>query len=446
MAARQLGFEPHSQAQETALFFETAIGLLACGIQFGKTKVGSVWMKLQAHRFTDQTDNFLIVAPTYKILTQSTLPPFLQIMIGYGTYSKAEMLFKVAGGGTIFFRSATDADSVVGITNIRAIWGDEAGLFSLYFSENIAARAAFRNAQTLYTTSPYTLNWLYKDIIRPKTKDRAARPDVTLIQAASWENPYFPRDVIERNKLTMDDRRFRALFGGEWHRPAGIVYDCYDDEENQCEAMGLPAGTVFRGGIDWGFTEPFVFKVRGITPEGMHYGVSEFYKTGLIADQICEAVIQRVRLYGIDIIYAPPDRPEMIAALQAAISKAGLRCAVVTADNSKRIGIDRHYELLKTRRLKYFRGMNPHTLDEIETYHYPEPTELEADDDAKEELPVEQNDHAMDADRYISIMTWNAHALRAPFVPGDAAKTEDQFKRIERLKRRPRMGGTENWG
>ena len=440
MAAYLNVFRPHSPQQELALFFATAIGLLACGIQFGKTKVGSVWMKLKNHTFTDPTDNFLIVAPTYKILTQSTLPPYLQIMKDFGIFSKADMTLKVHGGGTVYMRSATDPDSVVGITNIRAIWGDEAGLFSLYFSENLAARAAFRAAQTLYTTSPYTLNWLYKDIIRPKMRDPKARPDVTLIQAASWENPYFPREVIDRNRLTMDSRRFNALFGGQWERPAGMVYDCYDEDENQVEPFQLPAGTRFVGGIDWGFNHPFVFKVRAITPEGRHYGVSEFYQTGLTIADAVKVVKQRCLVYGVGPVYCDPAQPAHIEEL------CRHKIQAIPAENDIRLGIDRHYELLKTRRLKFFRGMNPHTLDEIESYHYPEPDELDPDDNAKDHLPVKQHDDAMDCDRYITVMTFSAHQRHAPSVPSEQSNAQESHEtRIKRLSRRPRVNGTESW-
>ena len=142
-------FRPHGEKQELALFATTPLVVLGCGIQFGKTKVGSVWMAMKCHKYTAETDNFIIVAPTYKILTQSTLPPFLAIMQGRGTYNKAEMTFKIHGGGTIYCRSGDNPDSIFGITNVRAIWGDEAGLFGLYFSENIASRAAFKGAQIL---------------------------------------------------------------------------------------------------------------------------------------------------------------------------------------------------------------------------------------------------------------------------------------------------------
>lgn len=401
-------------------------------------------MKLKNHTYIDEQDNFLIVAPTYKILVQSTLPPYLNIMRGCGTFNKADMTFKINGGGTVYMRSGTDPDSIVGITNVRAVWGDEAGLFSLYFSENIAARAAFRGAQVLYTTSPYALNWLYKDIIRPKMKNASSRSDVTLIQAASWENPYFPKDVIERNRATMDDRRFRALFGGEWTRAAGLVYDCFNEDENQCESFSMPAGTRFFGGVDWGYTDPFVLKIRAITPSGNHYGVSEFYKSGLTISDIVSVIKQKNAIFKMAAVYCDPSQPAHIEEL----CRNGI--PAMAADNNIRLGIDRHYELMKTRRLKYFKGLNPNTIDEIETYHYPAPDELGPDDDTKEQLPVDQHNHANDAERYITMMTWNSANRLSPVVPdtGDKEKNMAVQDRDDLLKkRRPGVNmQTEKWG
>lgn len=403
-------------------------------------------MKMANHTYTAPDDNFLIVAPTYKILQQSTLPAYLKIMDGFGEYSKADAVFKVHGGGTVYCRTGTDPDSIVGITNVRAIWGDEAGLYSLYFWENLQARAAFKRAPITLTTSPYTLNWLYKEIIRPKLKDQASLPHVDLIQAASWENPYMPPDVIERARATMDPRRFNAMFGGMWERMAGLVYDCFDEAENQCDEFTLPLTSRFVGGIDWGFTEPFVFKIRGITPDQKHFGVHEFYKSGLTISDIAKALIPRVRTYGVTLIYAGPDQPASIEELNRIFVAEGVKCSVVPANNEVRLGIDRHYELLKTRRLKYFKGLNPYTMDELDTYHYPNPDDVGPDENVKDAKPVFQNDHALDADRYISVMTSETGAVRSPFVPQEKPKKLSVHEETLRLMKKSRFGGsTEEW-
>jgi len=117
------------------------------------------------------------------------------------------------------------------------------------------------------------------------------------------------------------------------------------------------------------------------------------------------------------------------------------------ADNAVRLGIDRHYELLKTRRLKYFRGLNPYTLDEIDTYHYPDPDSLGPDDNQREQKPVQQHDHAVDADRYLSIMLFSTTTRLVPRVADEVGQNLDHWEETERLKKKPRMNvQTEKWG
>ena len=176
-------FKPHSDKQERALLAATRLLLCGTGTQWGKTNVGAIRMKLRMHRWTEPDDNFLITAPTYKIMSQSTLPAFLRFMDGIGRYNKKEDLFEMRGGGRCYFRTETDPDSIVGLTNVRHIWGDEAGKYRLYFWENIQARADFKGCGIDLTTSPYALNWVWKDIVKPARDGK--RPDVTLVQAAS---------------------------------------------------------------------------------------------------------------------------------------------------------------------------------------------------------------------------------------------------------------------
>ena len=78
----------------------------SAGIQSGKTTVGSLWLGKYLFKYTHELDNFLIVAPTYKILSQATLPAFTKLYRAYGEYKKVDAEFKLYNGGTIFLRTA----------------------------------------------------------------------------------------------------------------------------------------------------------------------------------------------------------------------------------------------------------------------------------------------------------------------------------------------------
>jgi hypothetical protein len=402
-------------------------------------------MKIANHTFTRPTDNFIITAPTYKILQQATLPNYLNVMRGYGDYSKADAVFRIHGGGSVYCRTATDPDSVIGITNVRHIWGDEAGLYPLYFWENLQARAALMEAPITLTTSPYTLNWLFKEIIRAKMKDPASRPDVELIQAASWENPLMKMAVIEQARKTMDPRRFNALFGGQWERMSGLVYDCFDEIENVCQPFALPTGTEYVAGVDWGYTAPFAITVRGITPDGYHYQVAELYRTGMTPSQKVEAAKRLKLTFNIKMFYCDPEEPASIAEFNANGIPA------VPANNDVKRGVELHYELIRARRFKVFAETSPYTMDEIETYHWPEPKDLKSDQDEKDPNPVAQNNHALDSARYITAMTVSSvespgvKRRHRPTTPDETPKRLDVHAETERLKRGPKRGGAEDW-
>ena len=112
--------------------------------------------------------------------------------------------------------------------------------------------------------------------------------------------------------------------------------------------------------------------------------------------------------------------PDLIA---EACSK---KLPVVPADNDIQKGIDITYELIKSGNYRVFRGQTKYMLDEMDSYHYPEDEDLKPDQNRpiKFELPVDQNNHAMDCIRYLSIHTYKTNRLHQPKVPDDLPKSD----------------------
>lgn len=405
-------FSPHSEKQDRAIFSDKKIVLLATGIQYGKTTAGAVFIRRLIHENWDKKNNFLITAPTYKILKQSTLPAFLNIMGDMGKYNSTDAVYTIKNGPSVFFRSNQNADSIVGITNIYGIWGDEAGKYSLYFWENIQARSSFKSCPIILTTSPYSLNWVYKELISAVQKNKRL-DEIELIQAASYENPYFPKEEYERKKRTMDPRRFNMVYGGEWSKQEGLVYDCFDYDKSRLQNYNFPNGTKFFGGIDWGHRDPFVLIIRAITPFDYKIEVSEVYKTNLRPSQIKEILLQKMSLFNVQAFYADPSRPDLISEFQSA------KIPILPADNSIQKGIDVHYELIKSGNYKILDNQCPNLVDEYETYHYSEDKDLQPDQNSfkNKEVPVDQTNHCMDAVRYLTLMTTQSKIKLTPKLP-----------------------------
>jgi len=433
-------FVPHSAKQATVLFSKKRMVILGCGIQFGKTISGVVWLKMLMHQFIDASDNFLVTSPSYKILEQSTLPPFMQLNGACGRLDRKNMCFHIHNGGKVWFRTGQNPDSVVGITNVRAVLCDEAGLYSRYFWDNIQARASFKEAPIRIVTSPYSLNWLYIDFIRPYQKDDEYICNlIDLVQANSAENPYFPEREYEDRRRTMDPRRFNMIYGGAFSKAEGLVYDCFDQDINQIDKMVLPPGTKVVAGVDWGYRDPFVIIVRAITTEGMHYEIGEFFKPQLTVDQMIDAASRFKDLFCIQRFYCDPSRPEYISLF----NQNGLRA--LAADNEIRLGIDRHYELINSGMYSVFRKTCPHLLDEYEQYHYPELKETKVDQVQKTELPVDNSNHTQDCVRYLTMATYKPKGKKRNrvVVHSDNYSKKKEISpyydnELEKLKRRRR--------
>ena len=396
-------FKPHSEKQDALIISEKKFTVAATGVQWGKSVSAVIRLLIAMFKYNSKDDNFIVTSPTYKILYQSTIPVFNSICEGkYGKWDKKNETFRIKGGGTIYFRSGQNPDSVVGITNVRHIVCDEGGLYTRYFWDNIQARSSIKSCPITIVTSPYSLNWLWTDFIR---KYRDGDPYITacmhLCQANSSENPYFPKEEYENRRHTMDSRRFNMVYGGVFDRAIGLVYDCFDVQIYVVEPFKLPNGTRFFGGLDWGYVDPTVIKVRAVTEDGMHYSVHELYQTQMRIADIIDACHRLKAMFQIEKFYCDPSRPEYIEEM----NRNGLRAQ--GANNEIIKGIETHYELIKRGDYAVFRDSSKHTVDEYETYHYPDPKDLKPDQNSSEKinLPVGQHDHCMDVERYISMGT-----------------------------------------
>ena len=399
---------------------------------------GAVRCRRMLHRFTSPNDAFIVAAPTYPIMQQATLPTFLEFCGDLGEYHKGDKIFETYWGAQVYFRTGTVGDSVVGIRNTRHIWIDEGGLCSLYFWENLQGRAAPKEATIDITTSPYSLNWVYKELIKPALEGK--RDDVCLVQAQSRENPYFPEAEYLLRKKTMDPRRFNLMFGGEWGRREGIVYDCLSDIENITEMSRLPPGMRYFAGIDWGYTQEFSLVVIACDGDDI-YVVANVKKSRLTMSSIKDLVGQFQKMLNIELFLCGPDQPGSIRELNMV---PGVRAAPAINDILAGIGVV--YDLILARKLKFVEGKCDYVLDELEMYHFPEPKDVGVDKDEKEQNPVKQNDHSLDALRYVVVTTRNILTMRGPFTPDALAQARtDQRARIKRLLTSNVKPRTEKW-
>jgi hypothetical protein len=235
------------------------------GTQSGKTALGPPWLWREVCR--RGPGDYLVVAPTYPLLALKALPEFLRFfesLLGLGEYVGSPVrcfTFSEAGcrrtfgrvpdtPTRVYFGHASDPDSLESAT-AKAAWLDEAGQkrFRLESWEAVLRRLAVHRGRALVTTTPYDLGWLKRELY---DRWQAGDPDVEVVRFESTENPAFPREEYERARASMPAWRFDLFYRAMFSRPAGMVYDCFDEAAHVVPPFALPINWPRYLGLDFG--------------------------------------------------------------------------------------------------------------------------------------------------------------------------------------------------
>lgn len=185
--------------------------LLLAGVGYGKTKFGPLWME---RRRTDniQSKEFLIIAPTYKLLKKRCFEEYREFLFQMGYEEKKDYTFNKSDP-SFFFRGTKQ--NIIGVSgespeaivsyNTAAIWIDEAALCEHQVRKNAVKRNRCPKAnyrQILHTTTPEGLNWLYElfkpdDLIAHGNGVHEYSKNKLVLHGATHDNPYLDEDYLD---------------------------------------------------------------------------------------------------------------------------------------------------------------------------------------------------------------------------------------------------------
>lgn len=211
------------------------------GAQAGKTIFGPPWLYREIQRHGE--GDYLAVTSNYDLFRLKMLPvmrEYFEDLLGIGKYWAGAGMIEIASPthgflaknqsdrmwARIILRSAVAQGGLESAT-AKAAWIDECGMASFKYEawEAVQRRLTLNQGRVLGTTTPYNLGWLKTEIY-----DRFVEGDtgIDVISFPSIWNPMFPKEEYERARLTMPDWRFKMFYNGEFARPAGMIYECFD--------------------------------------------------------------------------------------------------------------------------------------------------------------------------------------------------------------------------
>lgn len=342
------------------------------GIGSGKSFAGAA--KVIARIGHKQTGG--IYAPTYPMLRDATKRTLLTLLdqagVGYVHHISDNVVTIPASGHEIICRSLDNPDSLRG-PNLDYAWVDEASLAARESWAVVKGRVRTgSHPQAWATFTPKGRNWCWEEW------ERDADPDHPLYRVRTDENPELPPGFGA--SLGYAGRFADQELGGEFVAFEGVVYPAFTRAHVQrIDCAGWR--TVF--GVDVGTRNPTAILVIRFSGDRIHVE-HEVYRRGMDAEEIPQGVATLAERWKPEAVAVDPSAAGVIKALR----RRGIHA--VAAKNDVGEGIRRVTAVLSDF------TVDPscvNTIAEFETYQYPENRQ-------ERDVPLKENDHAMDAGRY----------------------------------------------
>jgi len=298
-------------------------------------------------------------------------------------------------GRRIYIASANDERSEGKIRGMTAAgaYGDELTLWPESIFTTLLGRLSVSGAKMFGTTNPDSpYHWLKANYLERQHELDLKQWHFNLRDNASLDPAYIA--ALEKEFTGLWYKRFIL---GEWKQAEGSIYDMWDEDTNTSDS--LPAHVDYYVlGVDYATGNPCAF-VLGAMSRGILHVVDEYYwdsvkegrqKTDAEYSQDLQQFIRG--RYPVAIFIDPS-----AASFALQLQRDGVQ-NVVEANNSVVDGIRVVASLLSNGLMIVNRDKCPNLLKEFASYVWDAKAQKKGQD-----KPLKQNDHALDALRYLAM-------------------------------------------
>lgn len=391
-------------AQATIAKDKHRFRVVCVGRRGGKTTLAAEEIKGKA---LAKPSRIVYIAPTYqqaRDIAWEYLKKELQPIIITANESRLEIRVRTIKGGEslIVLRGWESIETLRGQAFDFLVVDEVAMMrnFWINWQEVLRPTLTDTKGEVLFISTPKGFNHFY-DLFNLQEKDS----DYKSFHFTTYDNPFIPEEEIEKAKKEITDDRFAQEYLADFRKSSGLVYKEFERGRHTFEKLPQRQYLETIAGVDFGYTNPTCVLVAKRDYDNNFWITTEWYKTGKTNTEI----IEYAKTLGANKFYPDPAEPDRIEEMR----RAGLNVQEVNKDVEK--GIDSVRELLKTFRLHISRECL-NLIQEFETYSYPEKKE----DKNEPEAPIKENDHCLDALRYMIFM-------QSPIRPEIAEMQKQQF-------------------
>jgi hypothetical protein len=114
---------------------------------------------------------------------------------------------------------------------------------------------SLNKGRVLGGTTIYNMGWIKSNIYDPweaRRKQPGGHPEIEVIQFDSTANPSFPEEEYIRARDSMPLWKFNMFYRGMFERPAGLIYDSFDEKLHKRPRFAIPDSWERYLGLDFG--------------------------------------------------------------------------------------------------------------------------------------------------------------------------------------------------
>lgn len=409
--------------------------VMLAGAQGGKTCFQAPWLAREIQRCAPAIETlgsgkFLYVGPTLTLLNSQAIPEFQEyfeedlrlgkLTIGnkpkftFSRDGKIRMGINPDRQVTVHFAYANDSSNLESMTALAGVW-DEAGQKEnkqssfRAFNRRLKVARSMGYGRRLFGTTPYEWGWFKADVI---DKIHDGRMQGTVFSFPSWMNPLMSREECEKEKENMPIWQWNMMYLGQYERPLGSIYDCFDRTQHTCERFEVPDDWRRAIGIDFGnVNTAAVFLAQEKdrdrfgydVPTGRWFVYRSYHGGHKDGRKSCAEHVPRILNYHDEVpeYWPEPRRPEAWGGSHTedgwreAMTLSGLPTAEPIV-NDVEAGIEAVYAAIKQGKLVVFDDEDEF-LAEIESYR----REVDEDGNVTDAIADKSKFHLMDALRYV---------------------------------------------
>jgi PBSX family phage terminase large subunit len=364
-----------------------------CGRRFGKTilavyeMIGRAVAKGETH--------IAYVAPNFQQARDIAWLELRKIALPIteeANEARLELSVKTKDGGisTIKLRGYEAVESLRGQFFDLLVLDEVASMrnFWVGWEEVLRPTLTDRKGDAMFISTPKGFNHFY-ELYQKENEDE----DYKSFHFTSYDNPHIPKEEIDKAKEELPEDKFSQEYLADFRKTEGLVYKEFDRTKHLFgEEIRDKEFVEILVGIDFGYSNPATVITIGVDSDRKYYVLEEWYKAKQTTEQIVEIAISTNGHK----FYPDPAEPDRVKAME----DAGLRTMDVKKGRDSIVfGVDKIRELIKQNRFFVSRDCK-NTILEFETYRYPD----KKIGRNEQELPVKENDHALDAIRYVIMM------------------------------------------